>query len=335
MTTISIALTTFNGEMFLPVQLRSLEEQHRLPDEVVVVDDGSTDNTISLVEQFARHAPFPVILHRNTARLGWRGNFVRAASLCNHELVSFCDQDDIWYDVKLLEVERLFSDPDTLLVHHNADLIDGQGQKTGLLDVDQTFSQAQKRLDRPTTWTNPLGLTITFRRSLLNFVQFWPHSLDPTTADTPSAHDRYFYWLATNLGTVRYTTDALLAYRQHGGNAVGYSKLDRRIRWPELMSTNNLASQRRVLQGFCRVLETAQASKMQRLDGRIEAALEQNRSYLRQVEAGERAHTDPSILDRAQQFATLLRLQRTGPAKWHLGKRALIASGTVGVFLGR
>ena len=335
MTTISIALATFNGERFLPTQLRSLEAQHRLPDEVVVVDDGSTDNTLSLIEQFAQHAPFPVTLYRNPTRLGWRSNFLRAASLCNHELVSFCDQDDIWYDIKLAEVERLFHDPDTLLVHHNADLVDGNGQKTGLLDATDNFMQRQERLCRPTTWANPLGLTITFRRSLLQFVQFWRHSVDPTTVGTPSAHDQYFYWLATNLGTVQYTIDPLLAYRQHAGNAVGYTRLKRRIRWPENMSTNNLASQRRVLQGFCRVLETALAGEMQHLDGRIEAALEQNRSFLRQVEAGERTHTDPSILGRAQQFASLLRLRRSDSTKWHLGRRTLLASGTVGVFLGR
>ena len=62
---ISIVLCTFNGARYLPAQLASYLNQDRLPDELVIGDDGSTDETESLIQEFARTAPFPVRFHRN------------------------------------------------------------------------------------------------------------------------------------------------------------------------------------------------------------------------------------------------------------------------------
>ena len=94
---ISIAMATYNGERFLEEQLRTLSEQVRLPDEVVVCDDGSTDCTQEILAQFAKSAPFPVRLVINDRRLGWRENFLKAASICTSDYIAFCDQDDIWF----------------------------------------------------------------------------------------------------------------------------------------------------------------------------------------------------------------------------------------------
>ena len=57
---ISIAMTTYNGERFLEEQLRSINEQTTLPNELVVCDDGSTDRTLEILAQFAKRALFPV-----------------------------------------------------------------------------------------------------------------------------------------------------------------------------------------------------------------------------------------------------------------------------------
>ena len=94
--TIAIALTTFNGERFLSKQLESLSAQTHIPLELVVVDDGSTDKTLEILESFAIDARFPVRIYQNAVRIGYRKNFIRAANLCSGALICFCDQDDIW-----------------------------------------------------------------------------------------------------------------------------------------------------------------------------------------------------------------------------------------------
>src|SRR5512140_3115663 len=78
---ISVALCSYNGERYLGEQLRSIGCQTRVPDELVVVDDGSSDATEVIVRDFAREAPFPVRWHRNAQNLGVARNFERAIGL--------------------------------------------------------------------------------------------------------------------------------------------------------------------------------------------------------------------------------------------------------------
>ena len=84
---ISIAMATYDGARFVAEQLASFAAQTRLPDELVVTDDGSTDGTLEIVERFAATAPFAVHIHRNPARLGYTLNFSEAVSKCEGEII--------------------------------------------------------------------------------------------------------------------------------------------------------------------------------------------------------------------------------------------------------
>lgn len=103
---ISIALASHNGAAFIREQLDSFARQTCLPDEVVVSDDMSTDETRAIVEAFAREAPFLVRLHVGSERLGYTRNFQRALSLCEGEFIFLSDQDDVWFDAKLELISR-------------------------------------------------------------------------------------------------------------------------------------------------------------------------------------------------------------------------------------
>lgn len=78
---ISVAMATYNGALYLQEQLNGLAAQEWLPLELVITDDGSKDDTVSLIKSFILHAPFPVRLEQNTDRLGYGRNFLKAASL--------------------------------------------------------------------------------------------------------------------------------------------------------------------------------------------------------------------------------------------------------------
>src|SRR5437773_2588198 len=96
MPTISIAMATYNGAKFIREQLASLAAQTRLPHEIVVSDDCSTDATVSIIEDFAATVAFPVRLHRNPTNIGVARNFERALRACSGGIVFICDQDDFW-----------------------------------------------------------------------------------------------------------------------------------------------------------------------------------------------------------------------------------------------
>jgi glycosyltransferase involved in cell wall biosynthesis len=110
---ISIAMCTYNGARFLREQLDSIASQTRLPDELVVCDDGSTDTTLALLTEYANTVKFPVRIRCNTSRLGAARNFEQAISLVQGDIIALSDQDDVWRHDKLQILEQVLSENPT------------------------------------------------------------------------------------------------------------------------------------------------------------------------------------------------------------------------------
>lgn len=218
--TVSVAMATFNGARFLQAQLDTIADQQRPPTELVVTDDGSTDGTLAILHAFAERAPFPVRIHQGAGRLGYRANFMRAASLCTADLIAFCDQDDLWYPTKLGIAVAAFADPDVLLWHHEARLVrDGRviGQHLDRMRSLQPVSPA----GTIGPWEFPPGFTQVFRATLRDFTMLWPRSIDFKDERHPEAHDLWFFFLASTLGRIAYCAEPQADYRQHDTNAFG------------------------------------------------------------------------------------------------------------------
>jgi glycosyltransferase involved in cell wall biosynthesis len=125
--TISIALCTYNGSIYLPAQWQSILEQDQLPDEVVICDDQSTDRTVELLHQFAAQSPFPVRIIQNSVRLGYNKNFEKALSSCTGDLIFICDQDDYWFPEKISTMSTyMINHPQTKLAFCDAWVTDEQ-----------------------------------------------------------------------------------------------------------------------------------------------------------------------------------------------------------------
>jgi glycosyltransferase involved in cell wall biosynthesis len=103
---IAVVMATFNGEEWLDTQLQSLANQTRLPDRLVISDDGSTDDTVKISQEFARSAPFEVVLLEGP-RAGYGENFWFAGKHAETDIIAWCDQDDFWYPQKLQLCEQL------------------------------------------------------------------------------------------------------------------------------------------------------------------------------------------------------------------------------------
>jgi glycosyltransferase involved in cell wall biosynthesis len=91
-------MATYNGGPYLAAQLASLAHQDRLPDELVISDDGSCDETEQVVKEFAATSPFPVIWLRNTGRRGYRRNVDFALAATIGDIILLADQDDVWLE---------------------------------------------------------------------------------------------------------------------------------------------------------------------------------------------------------------------------------------------
>lgn len=214
--TISIALATYNGARFLKQQLVSLAEQSSLPFELVVTDDGSTDQTLAILESFARAAPFPVSIHRNEQRLGYGINFLKAASMCTGDVIAFCDQDDVWLPAKLERLHMAFVRSQADFVAHAADVTDAHLVRTGKrypdIGADRCFAADEVReIFYP-------GFAIAVSRKFFDGVR----DVMARPGFTVQAHDELLCDLAA-VGCKRcQLSESLVLYRQHGANLIGY-----------------------------------------------------------------------------------------------------------------
>ena len=102
---LSVILANYNGARFLAETLASVAAQTRVPDELVVVDDASTDDSVGVIERAFTGATFPTRLIRHDRNRGQAAGFNTGAAAVTGELVCLLDSDDLWLPRKLEAVE--------------------------------------------------------------------------------------------------------------------------------------------------------------------------------------------------------------------------------------
>lgn len=220
--TLAVVLATFNGAAFVGEQLESLARQTCPPDELIVSDDGSSDDTVAIVRCFARSAPFPVLVTEGP-RSGLADNFWQAAQLSRADLIAWCDQDDVWAPDKLEQCVRAIEAHGAELVTHSALVTDARLAPSGRRFPDYRHTRVRRPLEGD-PWYVPPGFATVFSRSLLEDVP-WDRRPRSHQYEAPTSHDHSVALLA--FGTARRVElePALARYRQHGGNAAGAPKL--------------------------------------------------------------------------------------------------------------
>lgn len=327
-------MTTFNGATHLGEQLADLAAQTSPPAELVVCDDGSTDDTLTILERFAASAPFPVRIHRNPARLGYRANFLKCASLCQSDLVAFCDQDDRWVPSKLATMAACFDDPDVLLAFHDADIIGENERPLGSLPQHGRPVGKSPRLSG-SPWAFTLGFSQLFRRWLCEFDQWWPLSRDHL-AEERLAHDQWYFFLAWTLGSIEHVEEPLVRYRQHQDNVYGWSKPNWSLRLLERFRSSSQSVARRADAAMQRaiILEAAAPTLPQPYRQR---AVEGSSFYRRLADVSAlrvAMHLRPTFMDRVRGFAALVGAGGYGSQTWQFGADALALDLFVGIPLG-
>ena len=220
---ISVAMCTYNGGRYLQEQLESIALQSRLPMELVVCDDQSTDDTISILKRFQAEAPFAVKVIRNSQRLGSTKNFDQAIELTRGELIALCDQDDRWGPAKLERLsEALRENPFLGGVFSDANLIDGDGRKTGQrLFAKHKFTPAKQQtfISCPTATLLKhdvvTGATLMFRASIRRYCSPIPVSW---------VHDGWLAWMIALHSRLGLIAEPLIDYRIHAGQQLGVAE---------------------------------------------------------------------------------------------------------------
>lgn len=230
---ISVAMTTYNGGRFIAEQLDSIFSQSRLPDEIIVCDDRSSDQTLQLLRDYAERSPCDMTVIVNDEQRGAIKNFEKAIDLCSGDLIALCDQDDVWRPQKLAVMESSFAaDPDLGVVLTNADLIDENGAALrGDLWSRCRFNKSRQRaLSGSRRYDLLLGLPFATGATMAFRSRFKPLLL-PIPAEAPTFfHDRWIAVLIAAVGRIAIIPEKLIAYRLHRQQQLGVGNLPLALR---------------------------------------------------------------------------------------------------------
>jgi len=214
---VAILLCTYNGQEFLQEQLDSFVVQTHSNWVLYVSDDGSTDSTLQIIENFAKRVGKEKVIIFKGPRKGFAANFL---SLIHHDEIkadyfSFADQDDVWLPKKIeAALNWLTEQPRNIpaLYCSRTILIDSEGKELGKSDL----------FLKPPSFANALVQSIGGGNTMvLNSV-----ARNLVSAHSPRngiiSHDWWVYILVSgNEGIVKYDSVSHIKYRQHSSNLVG------------------------------------------------------------------------------------------------------------------
>lgn len=218
---VQVLLSAYNGEQYISEQIQSILNQTHAAVSILIRDDGSTDKTMELLDQWVTTHPDKIKLIKGT-NVGVVPSFFELLRSADAEAdyYCFCDQDDVWLDHK---------------VEHAITRLDSSIHTDVPAMVFTSTYLTDDKLNRKGTWPKPpaqepsffnalyeniaIGATITMNRSARNLF------INSKSVDSQKVlmHDWWFYLLVSTFGTVIYDNMPSILYRQHSNNVVGGS----------------------------------------------------------------------------------------------------------------
>ncbi len=200
---VSIAMATYNGGRFLREQLQSLLDQDYPNIEVVISDDGSSDDTERIVKEF-QSSDSRIVFYKNQGEHGFRANFAHALQYCSGAFLALSDQDDVWMHNKISRLMKYSADH--TLVYHNSLFVDEQLNSLNrtVMDKVNPFSGHGAKVFLQFNCIS--GHACLFKRELLSKLLPFPDA---------RFHDWWASFVAASAGKLLYVPEILVHYRQH------------------------------------------------------------------------------------------------------------------------
>ena len=214
---IDILLATYNGSKYLHEQLDSILSQSYGNINVIIRDDGSSDNTVMIIKEYEQKDNRVKLLSDNLGNLGFVRNFEKLMKNSTSEYLMFSDQDDIWYNNKvetsykrIKAIEEINGKSCPILVHTNSKIMNYETRTKSLF-----ISDCAKNSSFENSFFNFFvqGSTMLINESLKR--EALPFSKEVYL------HDRYLHLIAEFIGIRAYIDMPTMDYRQHSNNEIG------------------------------------------------------------------------------------------------------------------
>ncbi|MCC4396417.1 glycosyltransferase [Limosilactobacillus reuteri] len=224
---ISVVMATFNSSKYIVQQLNSIIQNNDQIDEMIIVDDCSNDNTVSIIQNIiSKYHLDKWRVYENKSNLGYRKTFRKAISKTHGDIIVLCDHDDIWIKNKISIIRNAFKENDNILYLATKYIqIDGNGD---LVKVKLKKNRANNNLIKHSVTPHDLvklnfkdiavyniapGCTCAFSRKILpDFLTF---------QDKILPHD----WALATIAAVKqglyYLDIPTTKYRIYDGNTIG------------------------------------------------------------------------------------------------------------------
>jgi glycosyltransferase involved in cell wall biosynthesis len=224
---ISICMATYNGERFLKQQLESILAQSNQDWQLLIRDDGSDDNTVRIVEDYADRMPGRVrLVTDNGSRLGASLNFGKLLEYADTEYIMFSDQDDVWLPNKIeltlnamKAAEQVYPNK-PILIHTDLQVMDSELNTiaNSMWNYQKLFPEVGDNLNMIMTHNVVTGCTVMINKKAR-----------AVSIPIPKEAILYDWWLALNVckhGKIVYLSIPSILYRQHSDNQVGAQRVN-------------------------------------------------------------------------------------------------------------
>lgn len=224
---VSILLSTYNSELFLKEQIDSLLSQTFKTWFLYIRDDGSTDNTVLLIEDYCKKYDNIILIKDELIKLGANGSFIRLLSAVQSKYYMFCDHDDVWLPYKIEKTLQKMSEAES-----------ANPGKPILIFTDLKVVDVHLNLINNSLWayqrTNPNHARNVYYLSISNpvtgctvMINQMAKEISLPMSQASLMHD---LWIALNVckyGYIDFITEPTILYRQHKVNLVGAKENNR------------------------------------------------------------------------------------------------------------
>lgn len=208
---ISVAMATYNGEKYIEKQVRTILNNLKEDDELIISDDGSKDKTIEIINNFNDKR----IKLLDGPKKGIKQNFANAIKNTTGDYIFLSDQDDVWMENKVDTIIKCFEENNYILIQHDAIVVDEKDKV-----LYESFAQHRKvktGIIKNLIKNSYHGCCIALKRELINEILPIPNNI--------YLHDQWIGMVAELNGKTHFLDEKLIKYRRHSDNNSSFKHL--------------------------------------------------------------------------------------------------------------
>lgn len=210
---ISVGVCTHKGEKFIAEQLESIINQTVKPDEIILTDDNSDDNTLKIAEKVLSKSGIDYKIFPYDTHQGILKNFQNCLDKCSGDIIFSCDQDDVWMKDKiesfLPEFEKgcNFVYSNAIVVDTDRNLLEDNFWNCYGIDFENLSTEKFQKMVLSDLFI--AGCNMAFTKELYDKIRPIPYHF---------LHDGWVAICAPLFGKIGFVNKPLIEYRRHGKN---------------------------------------------------------------------------------------------------------------------